>query len=212
MYDHCPYCIKALMIFGLKQVPIQLKYLLNDDSKTAIDMIGAKQVPILEFQKQKFMPESLSIIKYIDQKYHKAIVNWDIDNKLAAWLSKNSELCYKLAMPRWIKSPLPEFKTLAARQYFKNKKENYIGSFSDLLSQTETLLQDINKELQILESYFKKDQTFFKATLSINDFHIFAFLRSLSLVKNCNFPKRIKAYSTNLAQLSKIPLHHSIAL
>ena len=31
IYEHCPYCVKARMIFGLKSVPIELEYLLNNE-------------------------------------------------------------------------------------------------------------------------------------------------------------------------------------
>ena len=31
IYDHCPFCLKARMIFGLKNLPVELVTLLNDD-------------------------------------------------------------------------------------------------------------------------------------------------------------------------------------
>ncbi len=34
IYDHCPYCLKARMIFGLKNIPVELHVLLNDDAET----------------------------------------------------------------------------------------------------------------------------------------------------------------------------------
>ena len=34
IYDHCPFCVKARMIFGLKRQPIRLVTLLNDDETT----------------------------------------------------------------------------------------------------------------------------------------------------------------------------------
>ena len=36
IYDHCPYCVKARMIFGFKKQPVRIKTLLNDDEKTPI--------------------------------------------------------------------------------------------------------------------------------------------------------------------------------
>ncbi|STF72102.1 glutaredoxin [Escherichia coli] len=47
IYDHCPYCLKARMIFGLKNIPVELHVLLNDDAETPTRMVGQKQVPIL---------------------------------------------------------------------------------------------------------------------------------------------------------------------
>ena len=46
IYDHCPYCLKARMIFGLKNIPVELHVLLNDDAETPTRMVGQKQVPI----------------------------------------------------------------------------------------------------------------------------------------------------------------------
>ncbi|SUG28943.1 glutaredoxin [Salmonella enterica subsp. arizonae] len=34
IYDHCPFCVKARMIFGLKNIPVELNVLQNDDEAT----------------------------------------------------------------------------------------------------------------------------------------------------------------------------------
>ena len=47
LYDHCPFCVRARMIFGLRNVPVEEIVLLNDDEATPIGLIGAKQVLIL---------------------------------------------------------------------------------------------------------------------------------------------------------------------
>ena len=169
-------------------------------------------VPILEIQKGNFMPESLDIISYIDKQEGKPIVSWKENKKLSGWLSKNSTLCYELAMPRWIKASLEEFKTTEARNYFQKKKEAYIGPFKNCLDNTKTLVKEMKLELKVLESFFEKKQTFFGDSLSINDFHLFAFLRSLSIVKDLSFPAKIKYYSEQMSENSNIPLHHFIAM
>ncbi len=48
IYDHCPFCVKARMIFGLKNIPVELNVLQNDDEATPTRMIGQKMVPILQ--------------------------------------------------------------------------------------------------------------------------------------------------------------------
>jgi len=212
IYDHCPYCVKARMIFGFKKHPIKLVCLLNDDEKTPISMIGSKMVPILELKSNHFMPESLDIISYIDQKDKNPLVSWESDKKLSKWLDKNSLLCYELAMPRWIQAPLDEFKTQGAKNYFKKKKENYIGSFETALKRTNLLIKDIKQELEDLSNLFTKKQKFFSHSLTEDDFHLFAFLRSLSIVKGLVFPEKLKYYSQHMSQQSQIPLHHSIAI
>ena len=212
IYDHCPYCVKARMIFGLKDIPVKLKTLLNDDEKTPISMIGSKMVPILEYKKGAFMPESLDIISYIDKSKTPELVNDKTSPQLSLWLDKNSLLCYRLAMPRWVKADLEEFKTQKAKDYFINKKTSYIGAFEKALKESKKLIQEMTKELDTLEAMFEKEQNFFTGVLTWDDFHLFAFLRSLSLVKNLNFPPKVKFYSEQMAQKSQIPLHHSLAL
>ncbi len=38
-YDHCPFCTRARMIFGLKNQPLDNHFLLNDDEATPISLI-----------------------------------------------------------------------------------------------------------------------------------------------------------------------------
>ena len=204
--------LRARMIFGFKKTPLELVNLLNDDEKSPISMIGVKMVPILEIKKGDFMPESLDIISYMDKQDGQAMVSWKEDQRLKVWLDKNSQLCYELAMPRWVKAPLDEFKTRKARSYFQKKKEAYIGPFKECLENTKALVGEMKKELESLENLFEEKQKFFSSSLSLNDFHLFAFLRSLSIVKDLIFPEKIKRYSEKISEKSKVPLHHSIAL
>ena len=48
--------------------------------------------------------------------------------------------------------------------------------------------------------------------VSFNDFHLFAFLRALTIVKNLPFPPRLEDYTKQIAQKSQIPLSTNIAL
>ena len=42
VYDHCPFCVRARMIFGLKKIPHQLVFLDNDDIETPTSLVGKK--------------------------------------------------------------------------------------------------------------------------------------------------------------------------
>ena len=46
IYDHCPFCARARMMFGLRGVAVDEEVLFNDDEHTTIGLICAKQVPI----------------------------------------------------------------------------------------------------------------------------------------------------------------------
>ena len=215
VYDHCPYCVKARMIFGLKGAPLELACLLNDDEETPISMIGVKMVPILEAKKGEFLPESLDIIRYIDERFGKPAVAWGADPWLEGWLQETGHLLYCLAMPRWVKAPLGEFKTKGARDYFQKKKEAMTGPFSEALKNTESLKKEMASHLNELEELLKRSPgrpEFWGEGLSENDFHLFAALRSLSIVKSMAFPAALERYAQNMAKKTRISLHRSIAL
>ena len=218
IYDHCPYCVKARMIFGLKSIPVQLKTLLNDDEKTPISMIGVKMVPVLEIVSEKkgriFMPESLDIIRHAD-KENPLVSSWEEDPALSEWLEENGFLSYELAMPRWVRSGMEEFQTESARKYFTAKKEAMIGPFSEALAKTDALIKEMKRSLKKLESLLPpaEDGPFFKGKkLTVNDFHLFAFLRALSIVKKPAFPPKTARYMKVLSKRSAVPLNHDIAL
>ncbi len=212
IYDHCPYCVKARMIFGYKNIPFKLITLLNDDEKTPINMIGQKMVPILS-RSGIHTPESLDIIKKIDSEHGSIFIsNTPLDLKLEAWLSESSEYLYSLVMPRWVKSNLEEFKTPQARAYFIKKKEDYIGSFKKHLKKSSDYILKANKHLKKLDNLLTGTSFYSGKTASINDIHLFANLRSLSIVNGVDFPKKVMSYMKNQEKLTRVPLHLDIAL
>lgn len=54
------------MIFGLKNIPVELNVLQNDDEATPTRMIGQKMVPILQKDDSRYLPESMDIVHYVD--------------------------------------------------------------------------------------------------------------------------------------------------
>lgn len=189
IYDHCPYCVKARMIFGLKNIPVKLVTLLNDDEETPVKMIGEKMVPILETEPGQFMPESMDIVQFIDKKFPPALVLKEEDPALLEILSQARTPYYSLVMPRWVHSEMEEFKTLSSRKYFQNKKEQMIGPFSSSLENTEEFKKEISEILLKIENKTAKTNEWYLGNqISLNDFHLFAFLRCLTIVKNLSFP------------------------
>ena len=129
VYDHCPYCVKARMIFGLKSVPFELVTLLNDDEDTPISMIGAKMVPILEKDDGSFMPESMDIVGYIDAEKGGAPVLQPVaaQPELEAWMEAARDYYYPLCMPRWVDAPLEEFCYPRRARLFHQKERRLCG-------------------------------------------------------------------------------------
>lgn len=215
VYDHCPYCVKARMIFGFKSVPFELVCLLNDDEETPISMIGKKMLPVLQRQDGEFMPESLDIIDYVDglSEFGAPIVHPSKqDAQLNAWLQSMRRYHYKLAMPRWIHIGLDEFKTQGAIDYFTNKKEKSIGPFSQALKQTSELIAMAHDHLKELEKMVSDGPYFWGESLTIDDFHVFAGLRCLTTTKGLSFSDKINNYMNRISEQSKVPLHWDVAL
>ena len=213
IYDHCPYCVIARMIFGIKNQPLKTTVLLNDDEKRPRSMIGKKMVPILKKPDGKFMAESLDIVHYIDNEFPPGKVLDKENSSLINILDAAQFDCYALAMPRWIKSGMAEFKTLSARKYFQKKKEQYIGPFASALDDTKTHQKKILKTLEKLEKKIKNAAPWYLGEqLSLNDFHLFPFLRSLTIVKGLKFPPLLTRYMKTASKITKIPLNTSSAV
>jgi glutaredoxin 2 len=207
-YDHCPYCVKARMIFGLKQLPVDVVTLLNDDEATPIRMIGVKMVPILEKAAGEYMAESMDIVRYIDGMDDAPLLTRANDPSIATWLMQASAYLYKLAMPRWVQAPLPEFATDAARQYFTHKKEAMIGAFEEVMARGQDYMAQANTQLEVLEGILPQQDT----PYGEDDIHLFAVLRSLSIVKGIIYPARIEDYRQRMSQISGVPLYDDIAV
>lgn len=47
VFQHCPYCIKAMMVAAYKKIDVEWVYLQNHDVDARIAKVGANMVPIL---------------------------------------------------------------------------------------------------------------------------------------------------------------------
>ena len=74
VYDHCPFCAKARMIFGLKALPLELSFLREDDVDTPTGLVGRKTAPILEKPDGSHMAESMEIVHYVDGQHGETVV------------------------------------------------------------------------------------------------------------------------------------------
>jgi len=213
VYDHCPYCVKARMIFGLKNIPFELIFLLNDDEKTPISMINQKMLPILKTPSGQFMPESLDIIQHVDQNFPPPLLIEEEDKSLMEILDSVKTSYHSLVMPRWPECGMEEFKTTSAKRYFTNKKEKMIGDFSVALEKTPIFKKKIENTLSLIVNTWNPiGPWYFGQKISWTDFHLFSFLRALSVVKGLTFPDNIQKYMNYCSEKSKVPLNTTQAL
>ncbi len=211
IYDHCPYCSRARMVFGYKNIDVDIRYLLNDDEDTPISMVGKKMVPILQKEEGSYMGESLDIVHYIDVKHGPKLFADEVNSDIEEWIEKANKFSYKLAMPRWAVSQLEEFATPSARLYFLQKKEAYIGKFSEYLDDSESLIQQAYQLFEELESLIKSPEGV-RGQVSIDDIYLFPVLRSFTIVKNIKFPQVVQAYLRRQSYLTNIWLFDAFAL
>lgn len=87
IYDHCPFCVKARMIFGLKNLPVRLVTLLSDDEATPVGMIGKKMAPILQKDDGSYLPESMDIVHYVDNLDGKPLLTGKTNPAIVAGLT-----------------------------------------------------------------------------------------------------------------------------
>lgn len=206
VYEHCPYCTKARMIFGLKDIPVELEYLDNDDENTPIKMTGVKMLPIFKDDEGVVMNESLDIIEYIDSHFYPKIIESSVSSVVSSWLSENSTFIYKLCMPRWPRTEMPEFKTHASRDYFSKKKEASIGNFEEHLALTNEYLDLLTPGWDGLvvgnEEFFDIESR----PVQVGDIHLFASLKCLTVVKDLEFPPLVQEYMNRLSIASRVSL------
>jgi glutaredoxin 2 len=211
IYDHCPYCLKARMIFGLKNLPVELNVLLNDDEATPTRMIGQKMAPILQKDDSRYMAESLDIVKYVDQLDGEPLLTGARKPPIETWLRKVNEYTNRLLLPRFAKAPFDEFATPEARAYFTNKKEAAIGDFSEHLAHTPGLVKKISDDLRDLDKHIVQPNAV-NGELSEDDIHLFPLLRNLTIVPGIVWPTRVADYRDNMAKQTQINLLSSIAI
>lgn len=206
IYDHCPFCVRARMILGIKGIDAEQIILQNDDEDTPIGMIGAKQVPILQKQDGSYMGESLDIVRYIAELSNESRLKEEIRTEIQTWLDKVNSYSSKLIHPRTVLIDLPEFSTQKAIDYFVHKKEQNIGSFQTNLEKTNEYLQQIHQDLATLADLIQSEQALNKE-ISMEDIHVFPILRNLTIVKDIVFPEKVENYIKNMSNLTGISLY-----
>ncbi|RUR45128.1 glutaredoxin 2 [Vreelandella populi] len=210
VYDHCPFCVRARMIFGLKNIPCEIIVLANDDETIPQSLIGKKMLPILVTDEGETIGESLDIVRYIDEMTGKPTLAAPASEVVEAWIEEASGLVYRLAIPRWSCSDYPEFKNESARKYFIQKKESVFGSFSALMKESPALIKDVNMKLTDLDQILAALPTI--EQYSLTDILLYPVLRSLSIVKGVEWPVGLDGWRKRVAMDCNVPLNDAIAI
>ena len=203
IYDHCPFCVRARMIFGLRGAAVQQIVLQNDDEATPIRMIGAKQLPVLEKDDGTFMGESLDIVRHIDETAGKGRLKEAVRPEIQAWLDKVGAYANKLIQPRDVLAGFPEFATPSAVAYFTERKQKLIGDFAENLEATGRYLAQLDADLAELEPLIAAPVSADAA--GMEDILLFPLLRNLTIVRGLVLPPKTAAYVAAVSAMSGVP-------
>ena len=212
VFEHCPFCIKAMMVANLKNMPVEFVYLQNHDVDARIDKVGANMVPILEKEDGAYMAESLDIVKYLDEWDGKPVLSeavhqTDIDRYNQAVKSVEGPLVH----PRWMEITLPEFGSAEAKAWFTINKSKMIGmSFEQAMAQSNEFLIQLNHTLRNLEWLTLPSSR--DNVLSYDDINVYPTLRNLTVIKGVEFPTNVRRYIDEVTALTNIPLYDHVAV
>ncbi|MGF1682715.1 glutaredoxin 2 [Photobacterium minamisatsumaniensis] len=212
VFDHCPFCIKAMMVAGFKEADIELIYLQNHDIDARIEKVGANLVPILQKEDGSYMAESLDIAAYIDALDGNPVLTASrYEGNIAAWSEVARPFSSRLLYPRWMKVELPEFGSQAAKAWFtKNKTAMIEQDFDDAFAKSDEYLAGLNASFGALDWLVLPSER--DNRLSYDDVNLFPSLRNLTVVKGIKFPAKVRQYIDEVAALTATILYDDIAV
>ncbi|WP_138467472.1 glutaredoxin 2 [Poseidonocella sp. HB161398] len=210
-YDHCPFCVRADMVAGFRQVPHEKVYLLNDDEQAHFDLIGAKMVPILQFDDGRAMGESLDIVAALDAIETPAphLDPWAEASPQLAALDSEGRAVNCLLFPRNVRIGLPEFATEGAIAYFTERKEAMIGiSFGQAMEETAQHKAAAEAMLAAMPELAPPAD----GRLRMGDVLVYPHLRNLTMVRDLAMPGWMRGYLETVTALCGTHLYDDRAI
>lgn len=242
VYDHCPFCVRVRLALGIKNVKHLVQFLANDDIPTPTKLIGKKIAPIYEIPEDDFiMSESLDIIEKVDSDERFGSTGQILPatgrTDIKAWQKSVQTLLRTLQRPRYVATGLlPEFQQIDGRHAFiKNHQlppyekpewkgdgtdenpgmdmEEKLKLYAEAMAKDPTaLLEDLNAKLIELDDMVYSEYYCSEGGISMDDIDLWARLRSITIVKDVQWPTKLRAYMDNLSALGDVPLYDQMAL
>lgn len=197
-YEHCPFSAKARMALNLEQVEAERVVLPADDEQTITALIGKHQIPVLVTEEGELLAESDDIVRYVDERSGPPSFSYKSSQALDDWIEGFVPTLQFLGYPRWTRIGLAEFDTPAAYEHFRQKKTESIGDFDEAVSRTDEKVAEVNQALQRLPALAELDAG--RPQLTLDDFHLFPMLRSLSVVRAVDWPVPVRRYVDGMAE------------
>lgn len=201
IYNHCPFCCRARMIFGLKALPVEIEVVMEGDADTPIHLIGKKALPILRKADGTHMGESMDIVHHVDRQDGAPILSLASTPDIQAWYDVAWPLGLKLFIPRFTLADFAELATPPAREAYRLREERAFGDLDALMAQTPTLIEEMDALLVDLEPLVRD-----RDGIDTDDILLYPLLRSLSIVRDLPFGPRALAYMARMEAVGGVPL------
>ncbi|HUC48489.1 MAG TPA: glutaredoxin 2 [Xanthobacteraceae bacterium] len=205
LFEHCSICFRVRMAAALKRLHLQETVVLEDDSKTMIDLVGKRVIPILVKDDGQPMLESMDMVAHIDGR-EAPVLAGPQRGELAAWASAAADKTAPLTWPRYPLLGLPEFGTVAAHDHFVVRKRKSLGDLVELRARTRELMDALMPDLEKLDAMIESSEAV-NGTLSLDDIRVLPLLRSAAVVKGLRFPHKVRDYfETMMRRIGYQPL------
>lgn len=201
VYEHCPFCSRARMIFGLKKLPFDIAVIMEGDDETPNRLVGRKVVPILEKADGAHMAESMDIVRYVDASDGKPLLAGAGDVRIHDWSKQAWPTVLKLAIPRFTRGDFAEMATAPARAAYLAREQKAFGNLDLLMEETPAHVAEITPQLTALAALLDE-----RRVIDESDFILYPILRCLSIVKTLEFPPAVRSYMTRLESESGVEL------
>jgi len=192
MFEHCSLCFRVRMTAALKRLPLQETVVLDDDSGTMTDLVGRRQIPILVKDSGQPMLESMDMVSYIDGIGDPILVGCE-RTEIAERAESILSQAPSLTQPRYPLLRLPEFATPAALEHYNLRKRKMLGDLAELLANTRRYIDELMPDLEELGDLVESESAI-NGRLSRDDVRVLPLLRSLAVVKELRFPKKVMDY------------------
>lgn len=199
IYDHCPFCVKARSIFGLKNIAVEEEIVMEGDDQTPISLVGKKTVPILETEELTHMAESMDIVRYIDENYGMPLFTEEADAEIEDWCKEVWKPMLNLVIPRFTKADFPELATGEARLAYTQREIEQFGDLEAMFKNSDKYIDELIPLLDELSTMLER-----KHELNICDIELYAILRSLTIVKDLEFPNTVKDYIYSMEDRTRV--------
>jgi glutaredoxin 2 len=181
------------------------------------------------------MAESMDIVKLVENDARFGPTNVILPatdrTDIKEWQKSVQNLLRTLQRPRYVATGLlPEFQQLDGRHAFiknhqlppfekKEWKEGDMTMEQKLKIYAEAmdndpapLLEELNRKLVELDDIVFSEYYCSEGGLSLDDIDLFARLRSITIIKGVEWPKKLRSYMDNMSALADVPLYDEMAL